>query len=566
MNTKLTGQFIAKKRKDKKMTQSELAELLQVTDKAISRWETGEGYPEVTILPKLAYTLGVSVDELLNGDQSTGCETTSVKVVSQFEMLSRIALSFTIFGLLFGIGLIYLKEDKFMSLIPMAAGWFIGFVLYQFSRYMFIKSAVYNDLDKFVVYTQSKLQIITLISSIAILLPQFILKFIVEEMGYGLIYVLDDAYLDFLSFLWSSIVTLMLSIPVTLIVLKVYKSITYKHESIVHNKIIYRSIMVAMFTFVFIFFGLMIYDFVWGTIYRLMFFIPIVILLPNVYLTIVDKRGVIGLLISIVLSIGLVMTGLRHDGYVPFDFTPNVIEYFEYSFAFYLVAFVGSVLMMIYELKTDQVYNERFFSYLRNINILITFVILFLTYTTRSMHAFSGFITIPAILIGFGLELLFRYPKYLKLVMNLILSLMIFTLLLSMTQPVLYSKWRVNAYIWDVVKGFSMVNPAFNIHGNYYILIPPIGLFVLLLLFFVKNLLVKKQLIHLILDPIFFIGFFGLSIFTCILSFDFSSMMIQVYQGLSGISVGAYMWIVVGLSMSILVWANTAMRLVNKTL
>lgn len=566
MNTKLTGQFIAKKRKDKRMTQSELAELLQVTDKAISRWETGEGYPEVTILPKLAYTLGVSVDELLNGDQSIGCETTSIKVISQFEMLSRIALSFTLFGLLLGIGLIYLKEDKFMSLIPLAVGWFIGFVFYQFARYVFIKSAVYNDLDRFVVYKQSKLQIITIISAIAILLPQFILKFMVDEMGYGLVYVLNESHLDFLSFLWSSILSLMLSIPVTLIVLKVYKSVTYKHESIVHNKVIYRSIMIAMFSFVFIFFGLMIYDFVWGTMDRLMFFIPIVILMPNVYLAIVDKRGVIGLLISIVLSIGLVITGLRHDTYVPFDHTPDFIEYFEYSFAFYAVSFVGSIFMMVYELKTDQVYNERFFSYLRNINIMITFIVLFVTYTSRSMHAFAGYITIPAILIGFGLELLFRYPKHLKKVFHIMLPTLAVILLLSITQPVLYTKWRANAYIWDVINGFSIINPTFTVEGNYFILIPPLGLLLLIILYAAKYLFLKKELYHYILDPIFFIAFFGLTIFTCILSFDYSSMMEQVIDySLSGISTGAYMWITVGLSMSIMVWANIAIKMIKNT-
>ncbi|MDX9808310.1 MAG: helix-turn-helix transcriptional regulator [Acholeplasma sp.] len=151
MNTKTTGQFISKKRKEKKMTQSELAEILQVTDKAISRWETGEGYPEVTILPKLAYTLGVSVDELLNGDQAIGCETTSVKVISLFEMISRVSLAFILFGLLIGIGLIYLKEDKFVSLIPLSIGWFIGFVIYQYGKYQFIRASVFNDLDKFTI-------------------------------------------------------------------------------------------------------------------------------------------------------------------------------------------------------------------------------------------------------------------------------------------------------------------------------------------------------------------------------------------------------------------------------
>lgn len=565
MNTKTTGQFIAKKRKEKKMTQSELAEILQVTDKAISRWETGEGYPEVTILPKLAYTLGVSVDELLNGDQAIGCETTSVKVVSLFEMISRVSLAFILFGLLIGIGLIYLEEDKYVSLIPLSIGWFIGFVIYQYGKYQFIRASVFNDLDKFTIYRQSKLQIITLISAIAILLPQFILKYIVEEMGYGLVYVLNDHYIDFLSFLWSAAVALMLSIPITMVVLKMYKSVTYKHESIVHNQNIYRTIMIGMFLFVFIFFGILIYDFVWGTMNRLIFFIPIVILLPNVYLAIVDKKGAIGLLISIVLSIGLIITGMSHDGTVPFDQPGEFMEYFDYSFAFFLITWVGSTLMMIYEVRTEQRYNERFFSYLRNIIITLAFIVLFFTYTHRSMHAFAGFITIPAILIGFGFELLFRNPKYLKKAFEIFIISMAVIMLLSLTQPILYTKYRFDAYLWDVVKGFSIVNPAFNVHGNYYILIPPIGLFVLILLFGVKHFLLKNKWIHLGIDTLFSILFLGLALFTCILSFDFDSMMIQVISYYpSGIAAGGFMWITVGLSMSILTWINSAIRMIDQ--
>ena len=64
-----TGQFISKKRKEKGMTQKELAEQLGVTNKAVSKWETGQGLPDVGVLPKLGETLGVSVDEILQGGE-----------------------------------------------------------------------------------------------------------------------------------------------------------------------------------------------------------------------------------------------------------------------------------------------------------------------------------------------------------------------------------------------------------------------------------------------------------------------------------------------------------------
>ena len=68
MSPQKTGAFIAKLRKEADMTQQELAEKLNVTAKAISRWETGKGYPDVTILPEIAKVLNVSVNEILNGD------------------------------------------------------------------------------------------------------------------------------------------------------------------------------------------------------------------------------------------------------------------------------------------------------------------------------------------------------------------------------------------------------------------------------------------------------------------------------------------------------------------
>jgi transcriptional regulator with XRE-family HTH domain len=54
MNNQKFGEIIAKARKDKGMTQKDLAERLRITDKAISKWERGKGYPEITLLPALS--------------------------------------------------------------------------------------------------------------------------------------------------------------------------------------------------------------------------------------------------------------------------------------------------------------------------------------------------------------------------------------------------------------------------------------------------------------------------------------------------------------------------------
>jgi DNA-binding XRE family transcriptional regulator/desulfoferrodoxin (superoxide reductase-like protein) len=68
MNTYVTGALIKKLREKKKMTQSELAAILHVSDKAISKWETGKGYPDITLIEPLASALGISSIELLSGE------------------------------------------------------------------------------------------------------------------------------------------------------------------------------------------------------------------------------------------------------------------------------------------------------------------------------------------------------------------------------------------------------------------------------------------------------------------------------------------------------------------
>ena len=69
MEAKKFGQFIAGIRKEKKMTQVELAEKIHVTDKAISRWERGLGFPDIQTLEPLAQVLGISVLELMRSEK-----------------------------------------------------------------------------------------------------------------------------------------------------------------------------------------------------------------------------------------------------------------------------------------------------------------------------------------------------------------------------------------------------------------------------------------------------------------------------------------------------------------
>ena len=68
MNQVKIGKFIAECRKNKNMTQAELAEKLNITDRAISKWETGKGMPDSSIMLDLCSELKISVNELLSGE------------------------------------------------------------------------------------------------------------------------------------------------------------------------------------------------------------------------------------------------------------------------------------------------------------------------------------------------------------------------------------------------------------------------------------------------------------------------------------------------------------------
>ena len=65
------GDVIAALRKEKGMTQKDLADLLNVTDKAVSKWERNVACPDTALIPKLAEILGVSIEELMNAKTDT---------------------------------------------------------------------------------------------------------------------------------------------------------------------------------------------------------------------------------------------------------------------------------------------------------------------------------------------------------------------------------------------------------------------------------------------------------------------------------------------------------------
>lgn len=128
MDTNATGRFIAELRKQKGYTQKELAEKLMVTDKAISRWETGKGLPDTSLLKPLGDILGVSVNELLSGriiaeadmkDQTDKISLESLNY-SKRMLVSTISVILFIIGIALIISPLFLASQSYIWILGLA--------------------------------------------------------------------------------------------------------------------------------------------------------------------------------------------------------------------------------------------------------------------------------------------------------------------------------------------------------------------------------------------------------------------------------------------------------------
>ena len=95
MNQVKIGKFIAERRKLAKLTQAQLAEKLNITDRAVSKWETGKSLPDASIMLELCGILKITVNELLNGEeinmknQTKEMENKLIEMVEQKEIADK---------------------------------------------------------------------------------------------------------------------------------------------------------------------------------------------------------------------------------------------------------------------------------------------------------------------------------------------------------------------------------------------------------------------------------------------------------------------------------------------
>lgn len=127
------GRFIAECRKNKKLTQVQLAEKLNITDRAISKWETGKGMPDSSIMLDLCNELNISVNELLSGevikmeDYNLKAEENLLELKKQkeesdkrllsIEIVIGVLISIIFFALVFIASLVEMKEWLRITLI-----------------------------------------------------------------------------------------------------------------------------------------------------------------------------------------------------------------------------------------------------------------------------------------------------------------------------------------------------------------------------------------------------------------------------------------------------------------
>ena len=129
MDKNATGRFIAELRKQKGFTQKELAEKLMVTDKAISRWETGKGLPDTSLLKPLGDVLGVSVTELLPGKkiEEVDMKERADNIILEALNYSKRMLASVIGTILFIIGIAFIISPLFLA--SQSHIWALGIII-----------------------------------------------------------------------------------------------------------------------------------------------------------------------------------------------------------------------------------------------------------------------------------------------------------------------------------------------------------------------------------------------------------------------------------------------------
>lgn len=126
MDAQKCGEFITELRKEKNLTQKDLANELNVSDKAISRWETGKGFPDVDSLQSLSKFFSVTINELLAGEKAETktieeiAEENIISVINETEKNKKSKKTMTVLSIILALILIIpLLKDSIESIIEL---------------------------------------------------------------------------------------------------------------------------------------------------------------------------------------------------------------------------------------------------------------------------------------------------------------------------------------------------------------------------------------------------------------------------------------------------------------
>ena len=178
MDAKEIGRFICSLRKDKGLTQSALAELLNISNRTVSKWETGEGLPDISLLPDLAKVLGVTTDEILEGKKAPAEKSADIKVeevankdnlLNLFKIAFVISLFFAIFGMLLG------------TITELYCIWAFNILFYTHWEIMFVAVSLVAVVAAGLVFSVG----VTRLSVVSVIFPLSFIARIIELSRFG---------------------------------------------------------------------------------------------------------------------------------------------------------------------------------------------------------------------------------------------------------------------------------------------------------------------------------------------------------------------------------------------
>ncbi|MDD3478276.1 MAG: helix-turn-helix transcriptional regulator [Candidatus Izemoplasmatales bacterium] len=192
MNSIDCGKFISDLRKEKKLTQNELADLLQVTNKAVSRWETGEGFPDVVLLPRLSEILNVTVDELLQGsrdDPKTGIQSIHHRFVMKNTVFATTMMLMG--GYILFLALCYTTYQIWIGILGFVVPAIAASIWYVIARNHYLEVCTYDEEDRIQLFRSLRLFVTLTLTLLAMVMDMLVLIILFADSAFHMMVTLD---------------------------------------------------------------------------------------------------------------------------------------------------------------------------------------------------------------------------------------------------------------------------------------------------------------------------------------------------------------------------------------